>query len=350
MQIYYNSSLKPFHTFSINQTADVIIEVFSVEEVKDVFRNDKWRGLPKLVLGKGSNVLFTEHYRGVVIINRIMGINVREDDSFYYLNVAGGEDWPLLVEHTVKKGIAGLENLAMIPGCVGSAPVQNIGAYGLEFKDICEYVEYVNTETQDMVQLSARECQFGYRDSVFKHSLKTKAFVTSVGLKVSKRYVPLLDYGPLRSLASDSSCQKIFDVICKVRSEKLPDPIVSGNAGSFFKNPVVTSDRFDLLRQQYPDIVHYHTSNGMKLAAGWLIEQCGLKGLCIGGAKVHPKQALVLVNENNATSADVINLALHVRSQVYERYGVMLEHEVRFMGETGEVFLDKFMDSKIERS
>lgn len=344
MQIYHNASLQPYHTFSIDQTADFIVEVSSIEEVKSVFQNRDWKDVPKLVLGKGSNVLFTEHYKGMVLINRIMGVDVHEDDEYFYLHVSGGEDWPLLVENTVNKGISGLENLAMIPGCVGSAPVQNIGAYGVEFKDVCDYVEFINIGSLETVRLTNDECLFGYRDSIFKHDLKGKAFVTAVGLKLSKKHVPLLDYGPLKSLSPDSSCKDIFDVISNVRKDKLPDPEVIGNAGSFFKNPVISSEQFELLVKQYPDIVHYKTENGTKLAAGWLIDQCDLKGFRIGGAQVHPNQALVLVNEHNASSDDIIQLALYVRKNVYARYGVELEHEVRFMGATDEVFLDKFMD------
>ncbi len=341
MQIYHNASLKPYHTFAIDQTADVIVEVSSIDEIKKIFQNKDWQDTPKLVLGKGSNVLFTKHFKGIVLINRIMGVETHEDESFFYLHVSGGEDWPLLVEHTVNQGIAGLENLAMIPGCVGSAPVQNIGAYGLEFKDVCDYVEYINIDTLETVRLTTRECQFGYRDSVFKHTLKGKVFVTAVGVKLPKNNAPLLDYGPLQSLATDCSCKEIFDVISHVRKDKLPDPTIIGNAGSFFKNPVISSEQFNILIKQYPDMVHYPTENGIKLAAGWMIDQCGLKGFSIGGAKVHPKQALVLVNEYHASSSDVIQLAMHIRKNVYERYGVYLEPEVRFMGETGEVFLDK---------
>lgn len=344
MQIYRNASLKGYHTFSIDQSADVIAEVTSIDDVKRVYLQNEWRTLPKLILGKGSNVLFTQPYRGVVLINRLMGLEISEDDECYYLRVSGGEDWPQLVESMVKRGIGGLENLAMIPGCVGSAPVQNIGAYGLEFKDVCEYVEYFDNESLELIQLTGDECQFGYRDSIFKHALKEKAFVTAVGIRLPKDYQPLLSYGPLQSLPFGCTCRDIFDLITQVRTEKLPDPVVSGNAGSFFKNPVISEEQFYSLQEQYPNIVHYVTDSGIKLAAGWLIDQCGLKGLSIGGAQVHPKQALVLVNQHHACSEDVVKLALHVRQCVYERYGVMLEHEVRFIGELEEVYLDNFMD------
>lgn len=343
MQIYHNASLKPYHTFAIDQTADMIVEVSNIDEVKSIFQNKDWEDTPKLFLGQGSNILFTEHYKGIVLINRIMGIELHEDDSFFYLHVSGGEDWPLLVEYAVNKGIGGLENLAMIPGCVGSAPVQNIGAYGLEFKDVCDYVEFINIDTLEIARFTTRECQFGYRDSIFKHELKGKIFVTAVGIKLPKKNVPLLDYGPLQSLSPDCACKEIFNVISKIRKDKLPDPTIIGNAGSFFKNPVISSEQFKTLLRQYPDIIHYSSENGIKLAAGWMIEQCGLKGFSIGGAQVHPKQALVLVNEHHASSSDVLQLAMYIRQSVYERYGVHLEPEVRFVGETGEVFLDKFM-------
>ncbi|CAM3858189.1 UDP-N-acetylenolpyruvoylglucosamine reductase [Vibrio aerogenes CECT 7868] len=339
MQIHSNASLRAYHTFGIAQCCRFLVEVSSVDELVDVYRRPEWKNLPKMVLGQGSNVLFTTFFDGVVIINCLKGITISENSATYHLHVSAGEDWPDLVENTVRQNIAGLENLAMIPGCAGSAPIQNIGAYGIEFKDICEYVDYLCLESLTVHRLSKNECCFGYRDSVFKHHLYQKAVVVAIGLVVVKNRAPALHYGALRQLPEDAGAEAVFEHVCHIRQEKLPDPEVSGNAGSFFKNPVISHEDFELIKQRFPDIVSYPQEQGVKLAAGWLIEQCGLKGMKIGGAQVHPNQALVLVNDDNATAEDVIRLAAHVYSRVFETYGVSLEHEVRFIGATGEVYL-----------
>ncbi len=272
------------------------------------------------------------------------GIEHTEDEQFHYLHVSGGEDWPELVNWSIEHDIAGLENLALIPGCVGSAPIQNIGAYGIEFKDVCDYVDYLCLESLEVKRLTKGECEFAYRDSVFKHSLYSKAIIVSVGLKLSKNWVPNINYGSLKELGENASAQEIYQRVCEIRSDKLPDPQEMGNAGSFFKNPVIIEQHFDLLKSFYPDIVAYPVEDGVKLAAGWLIEQAGLKGLMHGGAQVHPNQSLVLINKNNATAQDVIELAGIVRTKVLETYGVLLEHEVRFIGRDKETYLSNLME------
>jgi len=193
-------------------------------------------------------------------------------------------------------------------------------------------------------------CHFSYRDSIFKNELKNQAFVMAVGFKLAKNKASVLRYGPLQLLSENSSSQDIFDSICRIRMEKLPDPAIVGNAGSFFKNPIISYEQLDCLKKQYPEIIYYQFDNKIKLAAGWLIDQCGLKNSHKKGARIHPKQALVLINDNNASAMDIIQLALYVRKCVFERYGVKLEHEVRFIGSDHEVYLDQFMDDHIERS
>ncbi|QMV15759.1 UDP-N-acetylmuramate dehydrogenase [Vibrio spartinae] len=343
MQIYLNENLSAYHTFGIEQSCQVLVTVNTVAELIDVYRHPEWQLLPKIVLGKGSNVLFSEFYEGVVIINQLRGIDVREDESHYFLHVQGGEDWPELVRWSVSQQIPGLENLAMIPGCAGSAPIQNIGAYGLEFQDVCDYVDYLCLKTFQIIRLNRAECLFGYRDSIFKHQLYQQAVVVGVGLKLAKAWQPRLKYGPLQQLASHCSSAEVFDCICDIRTRKLPDPTVIGNAGSFFKNPVLTAAQFEALAANYPEVVSYPASSGMKVAAGWLIDQCGLKGFQIGGAAIHEQQALVLINRQHATASDVIQLATHVYRCVYEKYGVALEHEVRFIGRSSEVYLDMWL-------
>lgn len=248
---------------------------------------------------------------------------------------------PSLVEWSVEQGIGGLENLAMIPGCSGSAPIQNIGAYGVELQDVCEYVDILCLDSFTVKRLSREECQFGYRDSIFKHSLYGKAIVVAIGLTLSKDWQPCNHYGPLKSLDMKTiSPRVIFNEVCAIRSSKLPDPAVNGNAGSFFKNPVIEKDHYDRLTQTYPNIVGYESGDKIKVAAGWLIDQCQFKGRREGGAQVHPNQALVLINYNDASSSDVVRLANQVRTAVKEKFDITLEHEVRFMGKDGEINLD----------
>ncbi|WP_159739451.1 UDP-N-acetylmuramate dehydrogenase [Vibrio atypicus] len=347
MQIMTNANLAPYHTFSISQTCDYLIKVHSVDDIIAAYQNPQWQAHPKLMIGKGSNMLFTEHFQGVVMINRLLGKSVTETDAYWHLHIAGGEDWPSLVEWSVEQGYDGLENLALIPGCAGSAPIQNIGAYGIELQDVCEYVDILCLETFAIKRLSASECQFGYRDSIFKQDLYQKAIVVALGLKLAKQWQPNIEYGPLRDFDSLTvTAKQIFDQVCQVRMNKLPDPSVTGNAGSFFKNPVVSIQQHQNLKSQFPDLVAYPADNGMKLAAGWLIDQCGLKGTTIGGAQVHPNQALVLVNTGSATAEDVTNLAAKVQASVLDKFGVMLEHEVRFIGSQQETYLAQVLENR----
>ncbi|HBO39342.1 MAG TPA: UDP-N-acetylenolpyruvoylglucosamine reductase [Pasteurellaceae bacterium] len=332
-------SLKPFHTFSLPAQARQVVEITSIEQLKMCWSECRVQQQPVLFLGQGSNVLFLKDFDGTVLVNRLTGIKHREDQHYHYLHVSGGENWHGLVEWAVGQGINGLENLALIPGCAGSAPVQNIGAYGVEFKDVCDYVDVLNLHAGEQFRLTAEQCEFGYRDSVFKHQYIDGYIVTAVGLKLSKAWKPVLKYGTLVNFEQATvNARKIFDEVCAIRRSKLPDPKEFGNAGSFFKNPIVAQDEFISLQQEYPNIPHFPQTDGnVKLAAGWLIDQCGLKGYQIGSAAVHQKQALVLINTGNATGSDVVELAHHIRQVVALRFGVWLQPEVRFIGERGEV-------------
>ncbi|EGU39448.1 MULTISPECIES: UDP-N-acetylmuramate dehydrogenase [Vibrio] len=348
MQFHLNASLKNVHTFSIDQTCDALVEVTTIEELISVYQDPKWQSTPKLMLGKGSNMLFTEHFAGLVIINKLSGITLTGSDNHHLLHVNGGEDWPSLVKWAVEQDLGGLENLAMIPGCSGSAPIQNIGAYGVELQDVCEYVDILCLDTYTVKRLSKEECLFGYRDSTFKHALYGKAIVVAIGLTLPKVWQPCNHYGPLKSLPEETlSPQTIFNEVCAIRSSKLPDPAVQGNAGSFFKNPVISKDHFDRLQSEYPTIVGYASENMIKVAAGWLIDQCQFKGVNQGGAQVHPNQALVIINYDEATAVDVLKLADRVRQAVLDRFDIRLEHEVRFMGRDGETNLDKALEALV---
>ncbi len=349
IQIQSNIDLQSFHTFGIHQSCQHLVTVSNVSDVQSLYSRQDMTGLPKLLVGKGSNMLFTEPYEGVVVINQMLGKAVEQTETHWQLHIEAGEDWPALVQWATKNGYYGLENLALIPGCAGSAPIQNIGAYGVELKDVCRYVDVICLESFEIKRLSNQECQFGYRDSIFKHELYEKVMVIAIGIELPKKWVPNIGYGPLQDFDLETvTASQIFERVCHVRQQKLPDPKQTGNAGSFFKNPLVSIEKYEYLKQAFPDLVAYPSldrsgQDVMKLAAGWLIDQCGLKGEKWGGAQVHPNQALVIVNTDKATADDVVNLAAKVRGAVLERYGVELEHEVRFMGSKCETNLNEIL-------
>lgn len=332
-------SLTPFHTFHLPVSARKIVEYSTIEQLLKEWQSATRHHQPVLLLGQGSNVLFTEDFDGVVFINKMLGLEHHEDEDFHYLHVQGGQNWHALVKTALSLGIYGLENLALIPGVAGSAPIQNIGAYGVEFAQVCDFVEAVHLATGEHIRLSKSECRFGYRDSVFKHEYKDQYAITAVGLKLPKAWEPILTYGSLTQFdPATVTAQQVFDEVCAVRSSKLPNPDEFGNAGSFFKNPVIDAATFAQIQADFPNIPNYPQADGsVKLAAGWLIDQCGLKDVQIGGAGVHTEQALVLINKENATGMDVVNLAKTVRQKVREKFAVELHPEVRFMGKTGEI-------------
>lgn len=332
-------SLKSYHTFSLPVYADNIVIANSAVQLLASWQESVVDKKPVLVLGKGSNVLFLQDFAGTVVINRLKGIDITEGKSEWHLHVGAGENWHRLVEHTLTNGIFGLENLALIPGCVGSAPIQNIGAYGAEFKKFCEYVDILDLHRNSVIRLDADQCQFAYRESIFKHEYRDGFVIVSVGLRLSKTWVPMLEYGDLARLAPDTVTPRdVFNTVCDMRRKKLPDPEMTGNAGSFFKNPTVNAGRAGEILALHPHAPHYPQEDGyVKFAAGWLIDQCRLKGYRIGGAAVHQQQALVLINQHDAVSGDVVDLARHVRRQVAEKFNIWLEPEVRFIASQGEV-------------
>ncbi|WP_081708493.1 UDP-N-acetylmuramate dehydrogenase [Franconibacter pulveris] len=332
-------SLKPFNTFGIESQALKLVEVQTAEALIQTWREAQTDHLPVLILGEGSNVLFTENFDGVVIVNRIRGVTVREESDKWLLHVGAGENWHQLVEYTLERNMPGLENLALIPGCAGSSPIQNIGAYGVELKQVCDYVECVELLTGTLHRLPVEACRFGYRDSIFKHEYQDRFAITAVGFRLAKIWQPVLTYGDLtRFDPTTVTPRQVFDAVCHMRRTKLPDPRVNGNAGSFFKNPEVSKAQAATLLQAYPDAPHYPQKNGsVKLAAGWLIDKCQLKGHRIGGAAVHRQQALVLINEENATAEDIVRLARFIRQTVGSKFDIWLEPEVRFIGRMGEV-------------
>lgn len=325
------------NTFKLPVYANDVITISSTEQVVDCYKQAVSQNLPILVLGEGSNTLFTEDFSGIIIINRIKTITVTEDDDYWFISVGAGENWHQLVSYLIDNNIPGLENLALIPGCVGSAPIQNIGAYGVEFEKFSNYVELVELKTGNIIRIT--DGQYGYRDSIFKSQYIKGYVVVRVGLKLNKQWQPILEYGELRNFNSHTVTAKvIFDKVCEVRRSKLPDPNILGNAGSFFKNPVIDQAQYDELIKYYPNMPAYPQTNGqVKVAAGWLIDQCGLKGYQIGGAAVHDKQALVLVNKGKAIAQDVIDLAHLVINTVRQKFNINLSPEIRFMDKQGEI-------------
>jgi len=344
-----NCSLKPFNSFAIEAKAAQLFRLQTrnqfpelLLQIKKMQQNDK----PIVILGGGSNTLFCEDFVGLVIKVELLGVDIVESEKQYQLQVGAGEDWPQLVSDCIEKGIDGLENLAAIPGVVGAAPVQNIGAYGTELKDFCESVEYIDLHSGELNTLSGSQCLFAYRDSIFKTPALKNALITQVTLNLSKQWQPQRRYGALNNLETDEqiTAKKIYQSVCEVRGEKLPDPTQLGNAGSFFKNPVVTQVVADALLANNPNMPSYpQPDDTVKLAAGWLIDQANLKGHQIGGAAVHEKQALVLINRGGATARDIIELAGFVRDTVKQQFDVDLEHEVRFIGAYGETNLSEVL-------
>jgi len=337
MQILKNHNLKPYTSFGVDAYAAQFVTVTTLAELKSAL------AIPtpqRLILGGGSNLLFCDDFAGLVIRICLTGITVNESvDDEVRLQVAAGENWHAFVEWTLAQGYDGLENLALIPGVVGAAPVQNIGAYGVELKDFCDYVDVLDSETLTVKRYTPAECQFGYRDSIFKGELKDNAVIIAVGIKLAKSWVAKINYGPLVSLGENVSAINIFKQVCLTRQQKLPDPNKLGNAGSFFKNPIINKAQFNDIVALHPNIPHYPAGDDIKLAAGWLIDQCDLKGYRHGGAQVHTEQALVIINTGAATANDIVALAKHIQTTVLACFGVELQHEVRFMGRDGETNL-----------
>lgn len=325
------------NTFNLSVYAHDVITVNTVAELLNYYQYALTNNLPIIVLGEGSNTLFTDDFMGIVLINRIKSMEVTEDNYHWFIKVGAGEIWHELVQYTINHNMPGLENLALIPGCAGSAPIQNIGAYGVEFEKFADYVELLEYKTGN--HLIITDGQYGYRESIFKSQYLDGYAVVYVGIKLAKKWEPKLEYGELTKFdASTVSAKAIFDKICEIRRSKLPDPNILGNAGSFFKNPVINSTQYNQLVADYPDIPAYPQSYGLvKIAAGWLIDQCGLKGYQIGGAAIHDKQALVLVNKNNAIAQDVIDLATYVINTVQQKFAINLTPEIRFIGKFGEI-------------
>jgi UDP-N-acetylmuramate dehydrogenase len=338
MLIKENQSLKKFNTFGIEVSARYFAEVETLEDLRQVFERFPAETNPHLLLGGGSNLLFTNDFEGLVIKMSMKGIEIsREDDQEVVVKAAAGEDWDHFVSYCVDRGWSGLENLSLIPGQVGSSPIQNIGAYGVELKDSFDQLEAYEKSTGEVCTFSAEGCRFGYRDSFFKREGRNRFVILSVSFRLRKNNYGLkLGYGAIQSELAKQGITKpgiaqMREVVCSIRRNKLPDPAITGNAGSFFKNPVVDMYKFEALQKEHPAIVAFPDKDGMKLAAGWLIEQAGWKGYRQGDAGVHTLQALVLVNYGTSTGKEIMHLSEKIKISVFEQFGVKLDTEVNII-------------------
>ena len=334
MQIESGVSLKPYNTFGLPAVARTLVRVASDADVRHVVDHPQLGPAPKFVLGGGSNIILTRDMPQLVLKVEVRGMRLVEERADAWIVEAGaGEGWHDVVAFTLAKGWPGLENLALIPGTVGASPVQNIGAYGVELQDRFESLDAVDLVTGRSVTLHAPTCAFGYRDSVFKHALAGRSVITRVRFRLPRPWQPVLGYLELERKRFETGidapdAQQVFDWVCAIRRAKLPDPLRIGNAGSFFKNPIVTPEQCRDIIGRDPEVVHYPLPDGsVKLAAGWLIDACGWKGKSVGQAGVYEKQALVLVNRGGATGSEVMLLAQAIRESVYGRFGIRLEAE-----------------------
>ena len=337
LNIQSHVSLKPYNTFGIDANARYWVEVNSEEDLQTVLQLSDYSNQPKLILGGGSNVLLCHDFDGLVVKINIQGIDVtREDDDHVYITAGAGVNWHALVLFCVGRGYAGMENLSLIPGTVGAAPMQNIGAYGVELEQVFESLTAVHVATSEKKTFTHADCAFGYRESIFKRELKGQYIITRVTFQLNKRPIFHTRYGAIQETLTEMgvtdetlSIKAISDAVIRIRRSKLPDPAQIGNAGSFFKNPEIPKDQFDKLKQAYPTLPGYPIDdNVVKVPAGWLIEQAGWKGYRFGDAGVHAKQALVLVNYDKATGDEIMALARKVQQSVLETFGVTILPEV----------------------
>lgn len=338
MIIQTNVSLKPYNTFGIDASAKYFVEVSNIEQLQDILQNSAYQGIERLILGGGSNLLLTKDFDGIVIKIGIKGIEkFEEDEQNIWLKVGAGEVWHDLVMYCVNHNYAGVENLSLIPGTVGAAPMQNIGAYGVEIKEVFESLEAIEIKTGKSRIFTKEECQFGYRESIFKHAVKGEYVIVTVNFKLSKTPVYHIEYGAIKDTLAEKgvnqlSIKAISDAVISIRQSKLPNPAEIGNAGSFFKNPEIPKAQFDLLKEQFPTIPSYPVNElTVKVPAGWLIEQAGWKGQRFGDIGVHAKQALVLVNFGGGHGNEIKELSRKIQDSIKEKFGIQLHAEVNFV-------------------
>lgn len=337
MIIEEHKSLKDYNTFGIDVNARYFISVTSISQLREVLNSDVHK--THLLLGGGSNILFTKDVDALVIHMDIKGIKEEVlDDNHVLLHINAGENWHNLVRYCVDKNYGGIENLSLIPGNAGTAPIQNIGAYGVEIKDVLVGCTVMDIATGKLKELTAKECEFGYRDSIFKNKAKGKYIIVSIELKLTRKEHHIrTDYGAIQNELESANCftptiRDVSDAVIRIRQSKLPNPKELGNGGSFFKNPVISAKEFDVFHNAHPSAPYYKVGEKeYKIPAGWLIDNAGLKGYRKGDAGVHKKQALVLVNYNAASGKDIIQLAYYIQEKVADKYGITIVPEINIL-------------------
>ncbi|GAB4397514.1 MAG: UDP-N-acetylmuramate dehydrogenase [Microscillaceae bacterium] len=336
--VYQNVSLRPYHTFGIDCRAHFFAAFQNEAELGQLLAH--FAGQPVLILGGGSNVLFTRDFAGAVLQNKIMGIRlVREDAQYAWVRVGAGENWHTFVLHCIAQGWAGVENLSLIPGTVGAAPMQNIGAYGVEVGEVIEQVETLHRATGQTRPFTNEACAFGYRESFFKNEGRDQYIITHVMFRLAKQAQFRLEYGAIRETLAQKgfpptplSLQAVSEAVCEIRRSKLPDPAEVGNGGSFFKNPEIELGHYTNLRESFPNIPHFPLpGKKVKIPAAWLIEQAGWKGVRRGDAGVHPRQALVIVNYGQASGAEILALSQEIQQSVRAAFGIALTPEINVL-------------------
>lgn len=338
MKIQENISLSAYNTFGINKKARFFGVAESKENILYAFKQSQVLNKPLFVLGGGSNILLLQDLDAVVVKINIQGIKtIREDEEHVILKVGAGVVWHELVRYSLEKGLSGLENLSLIPGTVGAAPMQNIGAYGVEIKSVFDHLEAIEIRTGQTQVFNEQDCRFGYRESIFKNKLKGKFIITHVAFRLNKKHQPNINYGDIRHTLKAMgnaypSPANISEAVVKIRQQKLPDPKILGNAGSFFKNPAIPLHEFNKLKDQYPEIPGYpQEENRVKIPAAWLIDTAGWKGKRLRAVGVHEKQPLVLVNYGGGSGADILELSGKIQADILAKFGVMLEREVNII-------------------
>lgn len=339
IQVKENVSLKPYNTFGIDVTARYLCHITTVKQFQELLKADLFKNKPHYILGGGSNTLFTKDYDGIIVKVDLKGITIENEyDTLVKVKVMAGENWHAFVKYAVNNNWGGIENLSLIPGTMGAAPIQNIGAYGVEIKNVIDKVETVDLESGELRVFTNEECEFGYRESVFKSRLLKKYFISSVTLTLTKKNHHFnTNYGSLheqltRMNVQDINIQIISDAVIQIRQSKLPDPMVTGNAGSFFKNPTISSVHHEKLKNEFASMPSYPIDNQQfKVPAGWLIEQCGWRGKRINKIGVHPDQALVLVNYGGGTGEEIFNLSKKIQGSVEDKFHITLTPEVNIL-------------------
>ncbi|QCI18041.1 UDP-N-acetylmuramate dehydrogenase [Buchnera aphidicola (Aphis nasturtii)] len=344
----YQKSLKNLNTFSIDVTAKKVIFIKTIKSLIEICKKCYYSHIPYIILGEGSNVLFLENYKGIVIINRIKGIQVKEKKNSWLLHVFSGEKWHDLVKYTLRMGFFGLENLALIPGCLGSAAIQNIGAYGLELKNICQYVDIISLKNSKIIRIEKNLCKFSYRNSLFKYKYTKGYAVIAVGIQILKNWNPIIFHSLLKNININKiNPYTIYNSICRIRKKKLPNINKLGNAGSFFKNPIISKKHLKKHLSLYFNIPHYFQIDGsIKISAAWLIEKCNFNKIQIGDAAIYKKQKLVLINRKIAKPKEILILAKIIQKSILKKFKILLEPEIDFINSSGKVKLLKNISLK----